>query len=92
VKNGNLRILNNIENAPKPFGIILLSDTPLSLDRGNIFIGENVTKIRAIFYADGALISADASGRPYAADTVARNSALSKQLTLIGSIITANTI
>ncbi len=60
--------------------------------KGNIYIMPNVSQINAIIYADGGLISVNASGVPYVQDSIERTQALKNQLFLNGSIFTRNTI
>lgn len=96
VVNGNVTITGNLTGST--LWIIVLQDgydannTSKAMSGWNVFITPNVTNINAIIYADGGIVSANASGSPYTADSVARTSALLNALEIKWSIFTRNTI
>lgn len=57
-----------------------------------MYIKPNVTKINAVIYADGALVSVDNSSLPYDIDSSDRTYGLKNQLIINGSLFTRNTI
>jgi hypothetical protein len=58
----------------------------------NVYIKPQVTKINAIIYADGWVISVDDSWNVLATDNTSRTSKLQTQLVMTGSLFTRNTI
>lgn len=96
VKNGNVIISWDLNTSGKKLGIIVLKDNyDVNNDynnSGNIYITPDVKKINALIYADGGIISADSHGIVYETDSASRTNALQKQLILVGSVFTRNTI
>lgn len=58
----------------------------------NVYITPSVRNINAVIYADGWLISADSSGKPYVQDSSELSDILKNQLVMKGTLFTRNTI
>jgi len=95
VKDGNVTITDDLARA-EPFGIIVLKDNfNTQTDyktAGNIYVSPDVTKIAALLYADGGLVSVDRDGKVFESDSAQRTNILNSQLTIYGTLISKNTI
>ncbi len=93
IKDWNFLIDENINST---IWIIVLKDNyDVSKDYNNawnIYIIPSVTKVDAIMYADGWLISTNSDGDVYETDSDERTYALEKQLIIKWSLFTRNTI
>ncbi|MEF2174974.1 MAG: hypothetical protein V3575_00770, partial [Candidatus Absconditabacteria bacterium] len=96
VKNGNFIFDVDLKLTKSSFGLIVFKDTNdynlLTLNEGNIIVNSNVKSIDAIMYADGAVISADESGKVFTTNDSYRTTQLNSQLIINGSLFTKNTI
>lgn len=95
IVNGNLILDTNMIQTSLRWIIVLKDWYSVDSDfsnSGNIYITSNVTQINAIIYADGGIISTNASETPYTDDSTQRTQDLKNQLILNGSVFTRNTI
>jgi hypothetical protein len=96
VVDGNVIVNGNLNPTGKKFAIIVLKDgyDPVGgyVGKGNVLVTPQVTKISAVLYADGAMVAADANGKAFLNDGPSRTAALQKQLSIVGSLMTRNTV
>ena len=96
VRNGNIHIKNNFNDAWKVIGLISYIDTGYNTQNdynkvGNIYIEPDVGSIKAYIYADGWIISTNL-GVPISWDIATRTTLLQNQLYFFGSLFTRNTL
>lgn len=96
VRNGNIHIQNDFNDAGKVLGLISYIDTWYNAQTGyqnigNIYVESEVKKIQSFVYADGGLISTQ-SGVPVSWDVNLRKNILTEQLHIIGLLFTRNTL
>lgn len=96
VKDWNVIIDWNLNSTWKKFWIVVLKDSYNVENwyswKWNVYIKPNVTKVNAVIYSDGWVISVNNSWNIYNEDSVTRSNELNKQLEIKWNLFTRNTI
>ena len=90
IKDGNFIVNKNLGAMDKNLLVIVLKEN--DLDKWNIYIKPDVTKINAFLYADGWIMSVNNHWDIYTWNNSIRTNELNRQLIINWSIISRNTI